>query len=203
VRVRAGELGTVSRLVRMIDEILANSTWSRGAGSGPCAVPMPAEYEAVIATLGAGEGFVGDEFVRLYDPAELAQLNQAYGFPLYLPGLVLFGSNGCGDAYAYDRRGQAVSVVKVPFVPLEWEYVEEVASGVSALLLSYARAAAVSQEPNPELLGAEVDQVQPICLGGSATDPKNQFAFPRAKHIEAVAFWNRTYREVKRRTLGG
>jgi len=49
---------------------------------------------------------------------ELLRLNQAYEVAEYAPALFLFGSNGGGEAYAFDRASKG-AIVAVPFVGMD------------------------------------------------------------------------------------
>jgi len=49
-----------------------------------------------------------------------------------------------------------------------------------------------------ELAGLEIFEIHPVILGGSPTDPANKTALTRQKHIEAVRYWNRKIRELRR-----
>jgi hypothetical protein len=49
-----------------------------------------------------------------------------------------------------------------------------------------------------ELAGLEIFEIHPVILGGSPTDPANKVALTRQKHIDAVRYWNRKIRELRR-----
>jgi len=48
----------------------------------------------------------------------------------------------------------------------------------------------------------EIIEVQPVILGGSPTDPSNKVILNRQQHIEAVRYWNRLLRELRRSSRG-
>jgi hypothetical protein len=48
--------------------------------------------------------------------------NDSHQINEYARGLVLFGSNGGGEGYAFDTRTEANTVVMVPFVGMSLEY---------------------------------------------------------------------------------
>jgi hypothetical protein len=48
---------------------------------------------------------------------QVVRYNTEYEFPKYAKGFVCFGSNGGGEAYAFDcRDGVASGVVQIPFI---------------------------------------------------------------------------------------
>ena len=83
---------------------------------------LPEEYLTGVEEFGGREGFLGETYVRLYRLQELVTLNFAYEVPTFLPEVIVFGSNGGGEAFAFRRRDSAV--VQVPFLPMNGEYVE-------------------------------------------------------------------------------
>ena len=161
---------------------------------------LPEEYLTGVAEFGGREGFLGETYIRLYRLEELVSLNLAYEVPTLLPEVIVFGSNGCGEAFAFRRRDSAV--VQVPFLPMNGEYVEFKAINFVAFIRSLA-ASGDSSECDPEAVGMEVHEKLPICFGGSPTDPANKVLAPAAKHAEICGFWNSDYREAVARQLSG
>lgn len=49
-----------------------------------------------------------------------------------------------------------------------------------------------------ELRGKEIVEIQPVIFGGHPTDPANKAYLTRSEHIEAVRYWNRMVRELRR-----
>jgi hypothetical protein len=81
---------------------------------------FPAEYKDFLLVSDGGEGFIGENsYAILWHLAELASLNLAYEVTTYAPGLFAFGSNGGGEAFAFDFRSPVVGVVSVPFVGMD------------------------------------------------------------------------------------
>jgi len=59
-------------------------------------------------------------------------MNKSYGVNDYAPGLFLFGSDGGGEAFAFDARSDAKPIVSVPFIGMELKLARPVASNFSA-----------------------------------------------------------------------
>jgi cell wall assembly regulator SMI1 len=86
-----------------------------------------------------GEGWVGDGgYLILWKLDQLASLNAAYETQTYAPGLLIFGSSGGGDAYAFDLRLSPTMYVEVPFVGMDLEMVEPVADSFDGFLAAIA-----------------------------------------------------------------
>jgi len=86
------------------------------AGRLGCAVPD--DYVEFLRLSNGAEGFVGrDEYIALYSIEDIIKANVEEEFwREYVPGLLLFCSNGGGTAYAFDRRTPDMPVVDTPFI---------------------------------------------------------------------------------------
>lgn len=160
---------------------------------------LPRDYLAVITEFGGREGFLGETYLRLYQLNELLALNLAYDVPALLPEVIVFGSDGGGNAFAFPVGEPAV--LMIPFVPLMADAAEHQAASFTEFIVSSA-AAEESPECDPETVGMEIHDKHPICLGGSPTDPTNKVAVRAAKHAEICRFWNKVYRDALDREQG-
>jgi hypothetical protein len=70
--------------------------------------------------MNSGEGFVGKNYLRAWPVDELIQSNEHYSVDEAAPGLFLFGSNGGGEAFAFDTRSSPPPIVVAPFIGMEW-----------------------------------------------------------------------------------
>lgn len=82
---------------------------------------LPTEYIDFLKLTNGGEGFVGkNSYVMLWPIGDLPSMNQSYEVEKYVPGLVIFGSDGGGEAYGFDTRSAEWPIVQVPFVGMAW-----------------------------------------------------------------------------------
>ena len=88
---------------------------------------MPQDYREALAKKNGGEGFLGENYLILWAAEELAQFNREYEVQEYAPGLILIGSDGGGEGFAFDVRETPIRVVQVPFVGMELEYATMIA----------------------------------------------------------------------------
>src|SRR5579864_1126834 len=79
---------------------------------------LPESYFAFLARANGGEGFIGDRYVKLWRAEELAEMNRAYKTAEFFPNLFFIGSNGGGEAYAFDFSRTDATVFEVPFIGL-------------------------------------------------------------------------------------
>jgi hypothetical protein len=77
---------------------------------------LPHDYVQFLQQMNGGEGFIGENYLRAWPIEELIQNNKDYDVEEGAPGLFLFGSNGGGEAFAFDTRSAPPSIVAVPFI---------------------------------------------------------------------------------------
>lgn len=82
---------------------------------------LPQDYIAFVKVSNGVEGFMGSNaYLVLWRVEELASMNLSYEVARNAVGLLLFGSDGGGEAYGFDTRVQPNPVVRVPFVGMSW-----------------------------------------------------------------------------------
>jgi hypothetical protein len=85
-----------------------------------CGLRLPTEYVDFLLKADGGEGFLpGGRYVILWEVEKLIELNEAYEVAEYAPGLLVFGSDGGGEAVAFDYRSASQPIVSVPFVGMD------------------------------------------------------------------------------------
>jgi len=83
-------------------------------------ISLPNRYREFLKMGNGGEGPVGEfGYANLWKIEEIADLNRDYHVKEYLPGYLVIGSDGGGEAFAI-KRDEAV-YVQVPFVGLSEE----------------------------------------------------------------------------------
>jgi cell wall assembly regulator SMI1 len=100
---------------------------------------LPGQYLDFLKTRNGEEGFVGpNSYVMLWGAEELASLNEVYEVQKYAPGLLLFGSDGGGEAYGFDTRTPEWQIVQIPFVGMTWDLARPLAKSFDEFLLRLA-----------------------------------------------------------------
>jgi hypothetical protein len=77
---------------------------------------LPQDYLQFMLAFNGGEGFIGEHYLLLWQLEDLQELNQGYGFSEFAPELIAFGSDGGGEAFAFDTSFTPASIVVVPFI---------------------------------------------------------------------------------------
>jgi hypothetical protein len=106
-----------------IDEVIARF------GTG-----LPSDYLDFLRVCNGVEGFLTRSYAVLWSAEQLIQYQESYNVVGCAPGLILFGSNGGGEAWGFDCRATSRQIVRIPFVPLDWKEAEVVARSFSDFL---------------------------------------------------------------------
>jgi SMI1 / KNR4 family (SUKH-1) len=78
---------------------------------------LPPQYKNFMTQRDGGEGFIGAQYLVLWRLGELIEFNRDYEAARYAPGLLLFGSNGAGEAFAFDTRvSEDMRIRMVPII---------------------------------------------------------------------------------------
>jgi hypothetical protein len=190
-----------------LHDILRND-WNSSATNplfdvGPIPQPfldvLPPDYLNAVREFGGREGYLGTEYLRLHRLEELAALNTAYDVPSAVPEVVIFGSDGALEAFAFTLFESAI--VKIPFIPLLLENAQIVARSFSDLI-SIMHSTGPSLTADPASLGMQIHSKHPIALGGSPTDAKNRVLVPPQKHAEIARYWNTVYNHARSQNAG-
>lgn len=99
---------------------------------------FPLDYKDFLLENNGGEGFINEEYIVFWAAGELVQFNIDYEVSEQAPGLILFGSNGCGEAYAYDLRELSPTIVMIPFIGMDLKYAITLAHTFEEFLIALA-----------------------------------------------------------------
>lgn len=81
---------------------------------------FPKEYLYFLLKSNGGEGWIGENsYLLLWKVDEIVSLNKAYEVNEFAPGLILFGTDGGLDAYAFDTRDEITLIVEIPFIGMD------------------------------------------------------------------------------------
>lgn len=78
--------------------------------------PLPDSYLAFLARSNGGEGFVGERYVWLWKAEELMANQTGYRAAEFFPKFFFIGTDGGGEAYAFDTSNNDARVFDVPFI---------------------------------------------------------------------------------------
>lgn len=95
--------------------------------------PLPDSYLVFLARSNGGEGFIGERYVWLWRAEELMKNHIGYKVAEFLPNFFFFGTDGDGDAYAFDTSRGDSTVYDVPFIGMPTD-ARPIADSFEALL---------------------------------------------------------------------
>ena len=159
---------------------------------------LPSEYLEIFSFMNGGEGFIGDNYCRLYPLDELVSLNESFSVKEFAPEFFIFGSNGGGEAFAFDIAKSPYAIVKIPFIPMDLDFIALIGQTVGEFFSSFSTSEKeVLHEINRDLIGKEIHERHPVVFGGDPIDPKNKAYVPTKNYAELVVFWNKIWRSRK------
>jgi len=95
---------------------------------------LPEGYRIFLKTQNGGEGFIRHHYLILWRAEEIVEFNRGYEVEKYAPGLLLFGSNGGGEAFAFNCGDASMAIVMVPFIGMRLKDAQVIASTFSGFL---------------------------------------------------------------------
>jgi hypothetical protein len=96
-------------------------------------VTLPKDYTNFLEEHNGGEGFIGDSYIIFFKAEELVDFNREYEVEKYAPGILLFASNGGGEAYGFDTHEVEMPIVRIPFIFMERQSAETIARDLADL----------------------------------------------------------------------
>jgi hypothetical protein len=85
-------------------------------------VVFPSDYREMMRRANGGEAEFGSSWIRVWPVGHLAEANAEYQVKAIAPGFIFFGTDGGGEAYAWDfRPNRRSQYVVIPFIVPEPE----------------------------------------------------------------------------------
>ncbi len=78
-------------------------------------VKLPQDYIDYMIENNGYVGIINEDYVDIWELESITLQNERYDSEEFYPGLVLFGSDGGGEAYAFDKNNN-MNIVDVPFI---------------------------------------------------------------------------------------
>jgi hypothetical protein len=126
---------SLSHLVFQLDTNPPASIASINEAEKQLGFVLPQDYKDFLLWSNGGEGFIGESYLSLRIIEELAHLNKEYAVDEFTPGLIIFGSDGGGEAYVFDTMELELPIVNVPFIPMDRGYSRKCSSTFSEFLI--------------------------------------------------------------------
>lgn len=138
------------------------------------------------------EGWLGEDYVRIYADTDRQRIARLYDFSIFLPGYEPWGSWGL-DALCL---GPDSRLYVVDWIPLEESFRKERYGCIAEFEEDISRLSEAS--PEYEYFQKEIHYAHPLVLGG---DPiATPIMLDQETHAQACRFFNQTCRRVKAET---
>ncbi|QEM67730.1 hypothetical protein FO488_05885 [Geobacter sp. FeAm09] len=129
------------------------------------------------------EGWIGDDYLILFDDSEQAEITEGYKLETYLLGYRIKAILGWDDFIITNPAGDQW---RVPAVPLAQKYLEKSEKTFQSDQL----------ETDSSHAGKIKWYVQPIVFGGDPAAEENMIWIDLKSHQELVVWWNEKYRQL-------
>lgn len=96
---------------------------------------LPHDYVSFLRKYMGSEGFIGQEYVVLWNIDELIEFNKTYCIPDNLPQTLGIGGNGASEFIAIELLNNKYRIVLSPFIDLDEQYHIEIGTSFSDFLL--------------------------------------------------------------------
>jgi hypothetical protein len=95
---------------------------------------LPDDYLNFVRETNGCEGFAGEWYLMLWPIEQLEQLNREYEAQEYVPDVLLFGSDGGGEALGFRRSGVQSDIVITPWIGMSPELCIKIADSFTELI---------------------------------------------------------------------
>lgn len=130
------------------------------------------------------EGWIGEDYLILFDESEIAGTVNLYALSELLPGYHALGLRGWNDFILRDSYGRTFSI---PTVPLDQQYLAPyIVPGIPENL-----------SPDERFLGRIKWYEKPVVFGGDPEAKGNLRWVTLEEHARLVRWWNDLYRSAK------
>ena len=92
---------------------------------------IPKDYIDFLKKTNGGIGEINGSYIELWPIEDIGENNVDYAVEEFLPGVILIGSDGSGNAYGIDMRQSSASYIRVPFMDMVFAEVDICGKNVS------------------------------------------------------------------------
>ena len=79
-------------------------------------VKFPSDYKDFLLFSNGFEGYTKNGYIVIWGAEEMVQLNEDYHVKEFVSNIVIFGSDGAEDAFAFDTLENKFTIVRLPFI---------------------------------------------------------------------------------------
>jgi hypothetical protein len=160
--------------------------------------PLPRTYLTLLREHDGAEGWIGNSYVAFWPAVEVPLDNETIDAATHVPGLLLFGTDGGGEAYGFDRT-QNWRILRVPLVGLSLDLAIREGDDLVSWIRSLAKDVP-SPPPQSRVAAPRMNlyEITPVIAGGDPTDPDNKAWVTFPQLLAIAKWWNERLRRVER-----
>ena len=98
---------------------------------------FPTDYKEFLLNSNKLESDTVDNYLVIWSISELVELNKAYHVDEFISNIIIFGSDGAEDAYAFDSSRNKLEIVKLPFIGMGYISKEKLADTFTDFIKSH------------------------------------------------------------------
>lgn len=100
---------------------------------------LPEDYKELLLCSNGFEGNATDNYLVVWSIEELVTLNEAYNAKEFISDVIIFGSDGGEEAFAFDISTEKITIVKLPFIGMGYIANEKIADSFREFMGSQIR----------------------------------------------------------------
>ncbi len=136
------------------------------------------------------EGWQDSDYLLLFEEQnEAVAMTERYGLERLLPGYTILGMKGWDDFILRDCNNQLFTI---PTVPIDKQYLQSFCLSIDLSTLV----------PDERLRNKIKWYIKPLVFGGDPKSEENIAWISLDQHVEAVAWWNHMYRDLRQQKNG-
>lgn len=160
-------------------------------------IKFPQEFVDVMLKSNGLEGFCGEEIISIWKIEDIVPLNKAYAVKDFFPSLIYFGTDGCGEMYAFNFAVKGIPVLKVDAISVDLKEAILCGSTFLNFLENLCTGPFVEKHfMKLELKNKIIHEIKPVRFGGSPTDPKNKVFLTPLEHAKIVTWWQGVLKDM-------
>jgi len=139
---------------------------------------LPRDYVDFLKTANGGEGTIGAAYIRLWGVEDIIRLNHGYAVQEFLPGLLVFASNGGGGAFAFDTRHDPWIILRIEFAAMLFEDTVRLADSFTEFILRLAQSETLRPDKSAKpATGGRSNFIEQHRPAGDVLEPSTRYPF--------------------------
>ena len=102
-------------------------------------ISWPPGYEEFMLTSNGAEGFIGKQYLQLWKVQDIPDMNKELQSDEFTPGIIMFGSDGGDEAYAFDSTRSPQMIIRMPFIMSDSDEITDMGDSFESFLITLSK----------------------------------------------------------------